>query len=85
MQKLNGTRPLSAGAVGRPAPPLADGRLGPGPCALAGGLLWVVAGVVAAVVPARDVQVVMLPGVVLGAVPLVIGGVMGVRAAQAAQ
>jgi uncharacterized membrane protein len=54
------------------------------PFTLVGGLLFVVTGVVAAIVPARAASVVLPTGVAIAAVLLVVGGVVGVRAARAA-
>ncbi len=54
------------------------------PFSLVGGLLFVVTGVVSAVVPLHTASTVLLTGVVIAAVVLVVGGVRGVRAARAA-
>lgn len=54
------------------------------PFSLVGGLLFVVTGVVSAVVPLHTASAVLLTGVVIAAVVLVVGGVRGVRAARAA-
>jgi uncharacterized membrane protein len=54
------------------------------PFSLVGGLLFVVTGVVAAIVPVRAATAVLSAGVVIACVVLVVGGVMGVRAARAA-
>jgi len=53
------------------------------PFSLVSGLLFVVTGVVAAIVPAHTATVVLPTGVVVAAVVVVVGGVIGVRAARA--
>ncbi len=52
------------------------------PFTLVSGLLFVVTGVVAAIVPVRTATVVLLTGVVIAGVVIVVGSVTGVRAAQ---
>ena len=52
------------------------------PFSLVSGLLFVVTGAVAAIVPARTATVVLPTGVVIAGVVIVVGGVMGVRAAR---
>jgi uncharacterized membrane protein len=54
------------------------------PFSLVGGLLFVVTGVVTAIVPVHTATVVLLTGVVVAAVVIVVGSVMGVRASRAA-
>lgn len=53
------------------------------PFSLAGGLLFVLTGAVTAVVPVHAATVVLPTGVAIAAVLLVVGGVIGVRAARA--
>ncbi len=54
------------------------------PFSLVSGLLFVVTGVVTAIVPVRTATAVLLTGVVIAGVVIVIGGIRGVRAAWAA-
>jgi uncharacterized membrane protein len=54
------------------------------PFSLVAGLLFVVTGVVAAIVPVHTATVVLPTGVVIAAVVIVVGGVTGVRAARKA-
>ncbi len=54
------------------------------PFSLVSGLLFVVTGVVTAIVPVRTATAVLLTGVVIAGVVIVIGGIRGVRAARAA-
>jgi uncharacterized membrane protein len=54
------------------------------PFSLVGGLLFIVTGVVAAIVSASTATAVLLTGVVLAGVVIVVGGVTGVRAARKA-
>jgi uncharacterized membrane protein len=54
------------------------------PFSLAGGLLFAVTGVLAAVVPEHTASVVLVTGVATAAVVMIVGGVLGVRAARSA-
>jgi uncharacterized membrane protein len=52
------------------------------PFSLVSGLLFVVTGAVAAIVPVHTATVVLPTGVVIAAVVIVVGGITGVRAAR---
>jgi uncharacterized membrane protein len=54
------------------------------PFSLVGGIVIAVIGVLQMIVPVRADVVIVLPGVVVAAVVMVVGGIKGVRAARAA-